>query len=59
MQGLVDYWTKEHPGLVDMLQSDVFWIPFSSIMEREIWSKKRHESKVNYSDARITRDIML
>lgn len=45
--------------ILDILISDAFFIPFESLMEREVFSRKRHESKVTYSDARFTRDILI
>lgn len=45
--------------ILDILISDAFFIPFESLMEREVFSRKRHESKVTYADARFTRDILI
>ncbi len=52
---LVSYWKQETPKLLETLTSDVFFIPFSELMSREIFSKKRHEKKVTFSDAKIVR----
>lgn len=46
-------------GILDTLISDAFFIPFESLMEREVFSRKRHESKATYADARFTRDILI
>jgi hypothetical protein len=46
-------------GILDTLLSDGFFVPFHSLMEREVFSRKRHESKVTYADARFTRDILI
>ena len=45
--------------ILDILISDEFFVLFQSLMEREVFSRKRHESKVTYSDARFTRDIFI
>ena len=45
--------------MLDTLVSDEFFLPFESLMEREIFSRKRHKSKVTYSDARFVRDTLI
>ncbi len=45
--------------ILDILISDDFFLPFAKMMEREVFSRKRHEAKVTYSDARFTRDILI
>lgn len=42
-----------------MLVSDEFFVPFGELMEREVFTRKRHESKVNYSDAKRIREVMI
>lgn len=56
---LVSYWKQETPKLLETLTSDIFFLPFSELMSREIFSKKRHEKKVTFSDAKITRSLMI
>jgi hypothetical protein len=56
---LVSYWKVNKVTILDGLLSDDFFVFFSDVMKREIWSKKRHESKVNYTDAKITREIII
>ncbi len=55
----MDYWKKEIPNIFSVLMSDEFYIPFTELMEREVFNRKRHESKVNYSDAKRIREIMI
>ena len=45
--------------MLDMLISDTFFLSFQSLVEREMFSRKRHECKVTYIDAQITRDILI
>lgn len=56
---LVNFWKKEIPEIFSMLVSDVFFLPFSELMEREIFTKKRHEKKVTFGDVKKTREIFL
>lgn len=56
---LVDFWKKENPGIFDILVSDAFFLPFSELMEREIFTKKRHEKKVTFGDVKQTREILI
>lgn len=53
---LVNYWRKNIPELLETLTSDIFFLPLSELMDREIFSKKRHEKKVTFSDAKAIRD---
>lgn len=46
-------------GVLDIFLSDEFFILFQQLIEREIFSRKRHESKVTYSDARFVREILI
>jgi hypothetical protein len=45
--------------MVDILVSDELFAPFTELMEREVFTRKRHESKVNYSDAKRIREVMI
>lgn len=56
---LVDFWKKEFPEIFSMLVSDTFFLPFSELMEREIFTKKRHEKKVTFGDVKKAREIVL
>lgn len=56
---LVSFWKNEYPKMLGLIISDVFLSGFSDLMNREIFSKKRHEKKVSYSDAKVTRDILI
>lgn len=52
-------WEEKHPNILNTLISDAFFLPFQELMKREVFSRKRHESKVAYSDAQCTRDILM
>lgn len=56
---LLLFWKRDSSDILDILISDAFFTPFESLIEREVFSRKRHESKVTYSDARFTRDILI
>lgn len=45
--------------MLDILLTDEFFIPFTELMEREVFTRKRHESKVNYSDAKRIREVLI
>ena len=55
VSALVEFWKKEIPEILATLVSDAFFLPFSLLMEREIFTKKRHEKKVTFSDVKKTR----
>lgn len=55
---LVEFWKKEIPQVFVTLVSDGFFLPFSELMEREIFTKKRHDKKVTFGDAKKTKDVM-
>ncbi len=59
VSSLVSFWKKEYPELLAMFISDRFFLPFSELMQREIFSKKRHEKKVSYTDAKRVREILV
>lgn len=54
-----DFLEHTNTHLASLLISDEFMTPFRSIIEMEIFSKKRHESKVSYIDGKNTRSIMV
>lgn len=56
---LIDFWREQNTQLVDILISDAFFLPFRELMDREVFTRKRHESKVNFSDAKKIREIMI
>ena len=56
---LVDFWKKNIPEVFELLISDEFFLPFSELMEREIFTKKRHENKVTFADAKKVREILI
>ena len=54
---LVNFWKNEIPKTFNILISDEFFLSFSELMDREIFSKKRHEKKVTFSDVKKLRGI--
>ncbi len=56
---LVTYWKEHNSALLAVLISDTFFVPFTELIEREVFTRKRHESKVTYSDAKIIREVMI
>ena len=56
---LVSYWQKEIPNIFRTLISDECFAPFSDLIALEVFSRKRHEGKVNYSDAEKIRRVMV
>lgn len=59
VSGIVDFWNKKSPEILTILISDDFFVPFSELMNREIFTKKRHETKVTFSDVKKTREILI
>jgi hypothetical protein len=59
LYNLVTYWKEYNPTLIEVLVSDTFFVPFTELIEREVFTRKRHESKVTYSDAKIIREVMI
>lgn len=55
---LVNFWKNEIPETFNILISDEFFLSFSELMDREIFSKKRHEKKVTFSDVKRLRQIL-
>lgn len=55
---LVNSWKNEIPETFNILISDEFFLSFSELMDREIFSKKRHEKKVTFSDVKRLRQIL-
>ncbi len=58
VQSLISYWQREIPNTWDILASDDFFVSFSELISLEVFSTKRHEKKVSYSDAKILRTIL-
>ena len=56
---LVSFWKDQDSHILDVLISDEFFVPFTELMEREVFTRKRHESKGNYSDAKTIREVMV
>ncbi len=59
LENLTKAWKEQDQKLFDTLTSDIFFLPFSELMSREIFSKKRHEKKVTFSDARVIRETLV
>lgn len=58
-ESLISYWQKEIPNIFNTLISDTCFVPFSDLIALEVFSRKRHEGKVNYSDAQRIREVMV
>ncbi len=58
-ESLVSYWQSEIPNIFRTLTSDECFVPFSDLIALEVFSRKRHEGKVNYSDAKRIREVMV
>jgi hypothetical protein len=56
---LIAFWKRDSINCIDNLISDTFFLPFQELMNREIFTKKRHEAKVSYADAKLVREIFL
>ncbi len=56
---LVSFWKQEIPKTLDTLISNEFFHSFSLLMDREIFSKKRHEKKVTFSDVKKMREVLI
>jgi hypothetical protein len=56
---LISYWQSEIPNTFRTLISDGCFVPFSDLIGLEVFSRKRHEGKVNYSDAEKIREVMV
>jgi len=59
LKELLLFWKMNSSDTLNILTSDEFFLPFTELMEREVFSRKRHEAKVTYTDARFTRDILI
>jgi hypothetical protein len=58
-EDLISYWQKEIPNIFRTLISDECFSPFSDLISLEVFSRKRHEGKVSYSDAQRIREVMV
>jgi hypothetical protein len=58
-ESLIAYWQKEIANTLAVLISDECFVPFSDLIALEVFSRKRHEGKVNYSDAEKIRGVMV
>ncbi len=59
IERLITYWKKEIPKLFEILISDTCFLPFTDLIELEVFSRKRHEAKVSYSDAKRIRELVI
>ena len=58
-ESLISYWQSEIPNTFSILISDECFVPFSDLIGLKVFSRKRHEGKVNYSDAEKIREVMV
>lgn len=56
---LIDFWKKNIPEIFESLVSEKFFGEFTELIDRELFTRKRHESKVSYGDAQKIREIMI
>ncbi len=59
LSDLLSFWKNQNSNMFDILISDELYSSFTEVMEREVFTRKRHESKVNYTDAKRIREIMI
>jgi len=59
MQDILGFWEKNTPSLFAFLKSQEFFSPFSILISSEVFTKKRHEMKVNYKEAITAREIIV
>jgi len=59
MHDILGFWEKNIPSLFAFLKSREFFSNFSLLISLEVFTKKRHEMKVNYKEAMTTRQIIL
>lgn len=56
---IISFWKESFPNTFEVLVSEEFFSEFTELMDRELFTRKRHESKVTYSDAQKIREIMI
>lgn len=56
---LISFWKKSTSEVFELLISDEFFLPFAELMEREIFTKKRHENKVTFGDVKKVREVLV
>ena len=56
---ILEFWKQNTPFLFSFLISEEFFSDFSLLISSEVFTKKRHEMKVNYKEAMTTREIIL
>ena len=56
---IITFWKDNFPSTFEVLISEEFFGEFTELMDRELFTRKRHESKVSYSDAQKIREIMI
>ena len=56
---IISFWKESFPNTFEVLVSEGFFSEFTELMDRELFTRKRHESKVTYSDAQKIREIMI
>lgn len=49
---------EKYPTIGEFLLSDTFYIPFSRLIESEIFAGKRHEGKVSVEETQKTRELL-
>lgn len=56
---LAEYIKKEKPHLADILFAPEFIERFETLINMEVFGRKRHEQKISYTDAKHVREILV
>lgn len=59
LKALALHWQSQYPRILETLISDEFFVPFTELIEREVFARKRHEGKLTYTDAKSIRELMI
>lgn len=55
---LFKLYLEKYKTVGDFILSDEFYIPFSELIESEIFAGKRHEGKISYEETKKTRELL-
>lgn len=56
---LLSYLTEHHERLLELCITDPVFSSFSELISLEVFGRKRHDTKISYSDARRVREIIV
>jgi hypothetical protein len=54
---LLEYLSENHESLLEICVTDPFFSGFSELISLEVFSRKRHDNKISYADAKRVREI--